>query len=160
MTARRLSGYGISKWTLLFVIVVGVGSLAFYLWHAYAIRQAHRWPTTEATVINCQVTSVTNLIQGKLGNRVVRDDHLGFAFTYRVSGREYVSRRFYVLGHPPANIVAHDFPVGRRFLASYSASSPDVAVVEPGPLYFRVLVLAVVFLGLGGAGIVYNHYQR
>lgn len=159
MTARKLSVYRISKWAILFVFVLGAGSLAFYLWHGYTVRQARSWPTVEATVTSCDVTSVTNITEGRFGNRLARWDELAFAFSYRVSGRDYISRRFYIVGHPPAHIVAHDFQVGRQFSASYNAISPDMAVVEPGPLYYRALVLGVICLGLAGAGVIYNHYQ-
>jgi hypothetical protein len=159
MTARKLSGYQISRWAILFVLLVGVGSLAFYLRHAYRIHQVQDWPTVQATVTSCNITAMTNIMQGRLGNRIVHWDELAFAFSYWVSGREYISRRFYLVGNPPVQIVARDFPVGRQFLARYNASSPDTAVVEPGPLYYRVLAIAVLCLGLAGTGMIYNKYQ-
>jgi len=95
-------------------------------------------------------------MQGKLGNHLVRWDDLAFAFTYRVSGREYVSKRFYVLGHPPAHTVGSDFPVGRKFLAKYATASPTMAVVEPGPLYHRLPIAAFVCFALAATAIAYN----
>jgi len=129
----------ISKRLVLAFCVLSASSLGFYLWHAQAVRKAQHWPTTEATVASCQITSGTNLTQGKLGTRVVRCNDLAFAFTYAVSGRDYVSRRFYLMGHPAAHTVARDFPVGRKFLAQYDPAFPATAVVQPGALYHRVL---------------------
>lgn len=146
----------ISKWLILAFFAIGAGFLVFYLWHDRAIRDARNWPTTEATVTSCQVTMGTNLMQGQSGNELVRWNDLAFAFTYTVSGRDYVSKRFYILGHPPAHIVARDFPLGRKFLASYAAVSPTMAVVEPGPLYQRLLIAAFICISLGATGIVYN----
>lgn len=146
----------ISKGLILAIFAIGAGLLGFSLWHGQSVRHARRWPTTEAIVTSSQVTSVSNLTQGKLGTRVVRWDDLAFSFTYRISGRDYVSKRFYLVGHPPAHIVAHDFPVGRKFLASYDTAAHAMAVVEPGPFYHRLLIVALICLGLVGAGIIYN----
>jgi hypothetical protein len=146
----------ISKWLILAFFAIGAGFLGFYLWLGQAVHHARQWSTTEATVTSCQVTSRTKLVQGQLGNELVRWDDLEFAFTYSVSGREYVSKRFYLLGHPPAHIVARDFPVGRKFLASYAAASPTMAVVETGPFYHRLPIVAFVCFGLAATGIVYN----
>ena len=146
----------ISKWLILAFFAIGAGLMGFYLWHGQAVRHARHWPTTEATVTSCQITSGTNLMQGELGNKIVRWDDLAFAFTYSVSGREYVSKRFYILGHPPAHVVARDFPVGRRFLASYAAASPTTAVVEPGSPYHRLPIAAFVCFALAATGLVYN----
>ena len=146
----------ISKWLVLALCVLGVGSLGFYLWHARAVRKARHWPTTEATVTSCQVASRTNLTQGKLGNHVVRWDDLAFAFTYTVSGRDYVSGRFYLMGNPSAQTVARDFPVGRKFLAQYDAAFPMTAVVKPGPLSHRALIAGCVCIGLAVGGMFYN----
>ncbi len=151
--ARRMR---ISKWLVLALFVLGAGSLGFYLWHALAVRKARHWPMTEATVASCQVASRTHLTQGKLGGRVVRWDDLAFAFTYTVSGREYVSGRFYLMGNPSAQTVAREFPVGRKFLAQYDAAFPATAVVKPGPLYYRVLIVGCVCIGLAMAGMIYN----
>jgi len=146
----------ISKWLILIFFAIGAGLLGFYAWHGQAVRHARHWPTTEAIVTSCQITSGTNLIQGQLGNELVRWDDLAFAFTYWVSGREYVSKRFYLLGHAPAHMVARDFPVGRKFLARYTADSPTMAVVEPGHLYPRALIAAFLCFALATAGILYN----
>jgi len=146
----------ISKWLILAFFAVGAGFLGFYLWHGQAVRHARHWPTTEATVASCRVTSGTNLIQGNVGNELVRWHDLAFSFTYSVSGRKYVSKRFYILGHPPAHMVARDFPVGRKFMARYAAVSPSMAVVEPGSPYHRLPVAASVCFVLAATGMLYN----
>lgn len=149
-------GYQISKWVILSVFVVGAGSLAFFLWHSDAVHKAERWPRADATVLNCQVTFTTNLLEGQFGNRVIQDHETVFSFSYAVAGREYLSHRFYVFGPAPAYVAERDYLPGHRFKAYYNPLSPEVAMVEPGPIYYRILVASLVCLGLAMTGMVYN----
>jgi hypothetical protein len=77
-----------------------------------------------------------------------------------VNGQEYVSTWFYLFGSPPANVLVREYPAGRRFHARYRSGSPAMTVVEPGPMYSRVLVVSSLFIAFALAGIVFNLFKR
>lgn len=156
MPAQKLTDDKIAKWVLLSVFTSGVILLSFFLWHSHAVHRASQWFSVEATVVQSAVTFTTNLVEGRLGNRVGYNSEVVFSFSYTVSGHEYVSDSFYVFGKPPAGIVHRDFPRGHRFRALYDPNNPARAVVEPGPLRYRPLLLSVICLLLAMAGAIYN----
>jgi hypothetical protein len=111
-------------------------------------------------VLGSQVASSTNFSEGDFGTEVAIQNTAAFAFIYTVSNHQYVSKRFYLIGQPPAHLVVRDYPQGRRFKARYNPSAPDLAIVEPGPVHYRLLFASAVIIGLSLAGMAYNFYPR
>lgn len=156
-----MRAYRISKWAILFVFAIGAVFLCHSIWRNHNVIEARRWPATDAIVSSCQITSYTNLVERRWGNRIERHDEVTFAFTYTVAGHQYVSTRFYPLGqYQPKNWLVRQYQVGRHFAAHYNPNAPEQAVVEPGDLNFHTLVIAIFILGSSVLAVIYNFFQR
>jgi hypothetical protein len=160
VTTRSPNGYQISRRAILFVFALGGCPLLFFIGHVLAVRQAEYWPFAEAIVLRSQALSSTNFVESDYGTEVAIYTTASFAFNYAVTNHQYVSGRFYLIGQPPAHLVVRDYPPGRRFKARYNPSAPGLAIVEPGPVYYRSLIGSAAFKVLSVLGIAYNFSQK
>jgi hypothetical protein len=156
MKTRRANSDRVVSGAILFIFAMGLVLLAMFLWENHTVNLVKKWPTTEATIVNSHITSSTNLIEGDMGNIVTKNDELYFAFSYQVNSVKYVSHNFYPDGELIEKPVITDLPVGHHFFARYNPQTPEIAVVEPGSVHYRFLVVAVICLGLTAAGLIYN----
>jgi hypothetical protein len=156
---RKFNPERISWRVILLLLAFGIGLLVYFFWHSRAIRQAERWPTTDAVVTSSKDISTTNLVETDYGTEAVKQNNATFAFTYTVGGQQYVSRRFYLIGRPSAGFISMRYPPGHRFLAHYNPNTPAMAIVQPGSLANDgALLVAILCLGFAATFLIYNRY--
>ena len=156
MKTRRPNSDRIAIGAILFVFIASLVLFILFLREYHAVNLAAQWPSTEAIVVNCQVTSSTNIISGNLGNSIVKNDEIDFAFAYQVNNQKYISRKFYPDGELIEQPIVTGFSVGRHFSAHYNPHAPEIAVVESGSVHYRFLIAAIICLGLTIVGTIYN----
>jgi len=143
--------------TLQVFLLLGVGCLAFALWHAWQLSRCSSWPRADATVSKLSVTYHTNF----LGRRLTVSESIDFLYAYCVDGRRFESRRFFFLpGYPPAAELRGRFPEGTHFKAYYMPDDPSVAIVEPESINYAAFGFAFFFLSVWGVAAVGNRRRK
>ena len=156
VTDNRINTGGI-----VMLICTGVVCLSLHLLAYYEVMRATSWPSVDAIVSHCQVSTSSEIHYGaKTGPRVTQHADLSFKFTYSIGGQSYVSTRFYAWGKPSAFWVVSEYPVGQGFTARYNPNDPAEAVVEPGNTGQAFLIAALILFGLAAICLSYNFYQR
>ena len=146
---------------IVMVICTGVFCLSLHWLAYYEVMRAASWPSVDAVVSHCEVSTSSEIHYGaKTGPRVIQRADLSFQFTYAVGGHSYVSTRFYAWGQPSAYWAAREYPFGQHFTARYNPNDPAEAVVEPGSTGQAFLIASLILFGLATICLIYNFYLR
>jgi hypothetical protein len=128
---------------------LGLGCLAFELWHVLQVRACSRWPRVEATVTRLSATFDPSIPIHNKWRTVWRSTDIDFRYTYEVNGRRYESSRFYFLpGFPASFALVNRFPAGTHFLAYRHPTDPSIAIVEPEGVHYWAVGIGIALLSL------------
>jgi len=134
------------------VLVLGLCFLLFYIYQFYEVSQVKHWSRIDAEVTESRTTEYEYMTQGKYtGTSFHKHQDLIFAFTYEISGHQYLSRYFYWIGKSPLDVVS-EYPVGFHFRAYYNPNNPSEAAVDSGfaSNFFWVISIILFLVGLIG----------
>ncbi len=131
------------------LLSLGLGCLAFGLWHATQVRACSRWPRVEATVTRLSLAFDAKVPIHNKWRTIWRSQDIDFRYAYEVNGRHFESDRFFFLpGYPSTFALVNRYPVGTRFMAFRHPTDPTRAIVEPESSY-RPFGIGLALLTLG-----------
>jgi len=149
---RLLGGFGA------LLALVGTGLLGAGLWTIGRAVVAASWPAVPGVVVSSEVDVHDG--RNDVDEVPVTTYHPAVRYTYDVDGRRYVGERitcgdFGSIDLDGRRAVAERYPLGSTVTVHFDPDAPELAVLEPGPAAFNLLMpaLGLAFL-VGGTFIV------
>lgn len=139
---------GFATWRLLFGIVACVAFLVVVM--RGTLREiplqaaSAKWPTTAATIIQCEVRKR----RAKLDDLLFRCHYAVGGRSYEASQRRIVTMTAYDLFENPADFAANH-PVGSTLSVWYDPADPSAVTIAPGLSAWDLAGPAVLFLVAG-----------
>lgn len=153
---RLLGAFG------MLLLLAGTGLLGAGLWTIGRSVMTKSWPTAPGVVVSSEIDVRDG--RSDVDEVPVTTYHPAVHYAYDVDGRRYVGERITCGDFGSTDLggrraVAERYPLGSTVTVHYDPDAPQLAVLEPGPVAFNLLMPALGTALLAGGTFIVRQAQ-